>query len=307
MHCAHCDERRIVTNDSAAWRMLQPSRFGGQVISLDEYVTTVGALAATDGSAGWLCAVLNAAAHEVACLPGDVAERIWGADPAAVVTAGWVPNGQLERNGSELRLTGRWDGVAGVEVADWFLLAAADNGAACRALVPRAAIDVEPVSGRTGLPAAGIGAVSVSALPITGRQVLPAGCDVAGGAGAAAAVVGAANGLWHAHVAQVRERLAASYGSAEVSDQMVSTRQVARTASDIDAAMLQVAASLSENPPAAARSQQQAVSRARDAADQLLGSGRRHALDASDPVSRFWLDVHTGCRLVLRQLGQRFG
>lgn len=276
-------------------------------MSLNEFVTAVAALAAKDGSAGWRCALLNAAAHETAGLPSEVGEQIWSADPAAVVTAGWLPKGRLVRTGSKIRLTGRWEGVAGVDGADWFLLAAADNDTACRVLVPRGDISVEPASGRTGLPAAGIGDVNVSELPITQRQVLPDGSGLAVGAGAAAAVVGAANGLWQNHVAQVRERLAASYGSAEVSDQMASTRQVARAASDIDAAMLQIAASLTENPQTAARAHKQAVSRARDAADQLLGCGRRHALDASDPVSRFWLDVHTGCRLALRQLGQRFG
>jgi hypothetical protein len=42
----------------------------------------------------------------------------------------------------------------------------------------------------------------------------------------------------------------------------------------------------------------QSVARARGAADRLLASGR-HALDASDPVTDLWRDVHAGCRLAV--------
>ena len=109
------------------------------------------------------------------------------------------------------------------------------------------------------------------------------------------------------HVNQVRERLAATFGGEEVTDR--STVQVARAACDIDAAKLQIAASIlrdnwdADSLRAATWAQRQAASRARDAADQLLGSSRRHALDASDPVTRYWQDVHAGFRHLTRLLG----
>lgn len=122
--------------------------------------------------------------------------------------------------------------------------------------------------------------------------------DVQAGADAAGAVVAAAERLRRAYVEQVRERLAASHGGAELGDQLVCAQQVARAACDIDAARLQISASLGAGRAQALRAQRQAVSRARDVADQLLASSRRHALDVSDPVTGCWCDVHAGCRRV---------
>lgn len=122
--------------------------------------------------------------------------------------------------------------------------------------------------------------------------------DVLAGADAAAAVVAAADELLRTYVAQVRERLAASHGGAELGDLMVSAQLVARAACDIDAAKLQITASLAAGRVQGLRAQRQAVGRARDVADQLLASSRRHALDSSDPVTGCWCDVHAGCRRV---------
>jgi 3-hydroxy-9,10-secoandrosta-1,3,5(10)-triene-9,17-dione monooxygenase len=294
---------------TGAWRMLQPNRYGGQAATADEFISAVCALAAQDGSAGWLCAMLNAAAYEVAGLPDGVGDEIWGPDATALVVGGYQ-RGQLVRSGPNRRLTGRWHAVAGAELAAWLLLTADEGDARYRVLVPRGEAQIEPAPAQYGLPAAGLCDVTVGELSVADRRIFAAGVQPSdriapaalAGAGAAVAVVGSAHGLWRNHVDQVRERLATSYGSDEVSDQTTSTRQVARAASDIDAAELQITASLRDSSRAAAWAQRQAASRARDAADHLLGSSRRHALGASDPVTRFWQDVHTGCRLTLRLL-----
>ncbi|HEX7826214.1 MAG TPA: hypothetical protein VF477_15020, partial [Mycobacterium sp.] len=116
------------------------------------------------------------------------------------------------------------------------------------------------------------------------------------GAGATAAVVGTADGAWRTHVAQVRARLDFSYGGDEVTDEAAA--EVARAASDIDAAKLQISLDA-----ATAWGFTQSVARARGAADRLLASGR-HALDASDPVTNRWRDVHAGCKLANRILDE---
>lgn len=265
--------------------MRQPRRFGGQAMPAEEFVAEVAALAARDGSQGWRAAMANAA-------------DIWGVEGGERVAVGFGPGGRLE----DERLNGRWCDVTGADTADWLLLPADGDRLV---LVPRADVTVSAPSTPAGMSGAGLADVAVSALPIAGERVFATrddGAVVVTGAAAAAAVAGAADGLWQAHVAQVREKLAASYGSAEADDLTVSTRQAARAAADIDAATLQIVASLSQDPRAAARAQRQAAVRARDAADRVLGSSRGHALDASDPVARLWRDVHTGCRLALRLL-----
>ncbi len=113
-------------------------------------------------------------------------------------------------------------------------------------------------------------------------------------------MVGSADGVWRKHVDQVRARLDVSYGGDEVTDEAAA--EVARAASDIDAAKLQLTGALDPAAPETATwAFAQAVARARGAADRLLASSR-HALDASDPVSDLWRDVHAGCRLAVRIL-----
>ncbi|MFL0181703.1 hypothetical protein [Mycobacterium sp. SMC-15] len=282
----------------AAWQMLQPNRFGGQSMPVGEFIAAVAAAAAQDGSAGWRCAMANAAAYWAGALPDHAGTDIWGGDDGARVAIGRGPGGRLERG----RLTGQWSDITGADLADWLLLAADDDRLV---LVSRADIAAVAPTEPGGLPEAGLAELTVTALPVADERVFPARNDSAAvitGAAASAAVAGAADGLWRAHIAQVQEKLAASYGSAETADLAVSTRQAARAAADIDAATLQVVASLTQDPPTAARAQRQAAVRARDAADRVLGSSRGHALDASDPVARLWRDVHTGCRLALRLL-----
>ena len=304
-------ELTAALQDPGAWRMLQPTRYAGLAVGADDFVSVVSALAGLDGSVGWLTAMFNVAAYDIAGLPGGVADDVWGTAGKSLVAACYRPEGQLVRIGDGRRLTGRWRWVAGCELADWLLLTAADDSVPCRVLVPRREVHLEPVLAQNGLPAAGICDVTVSALPVPQQRIFQSARDraefepvdklptpVVVGAGAAAAVVGSANGVWRTHVHQVRERLAASYGSEELS----ATAEVARAASDIDAAKLQLATSIHGAPRVAAWAQRQVAARARDAADRLLGSGRRHALDASDPVTRLWQDVHAGCRLTLRLL-----
>lgn len=307
---AFADELIAGLRDSGAWRMLQPIQYGGHGVGAEEFVSVVCALAAIDGSVGWLSAMFNVAAYHVAGLPGGAADEVWDSGGRSLVTACYRREGQLVRNADGPRLTGRWPSVAGGELADWLLLTAvADGGRSC-VLVSRQEVHLEPAGSSNGLRAAGICDVTASALPVDDRRIFQSLCQsaefdtkpstpVVVGAGAAAAVVGAADGVWRVHVDQVRERLAASYGSEELTDRASSTVQVARAASDIDAAKLQLATTLQAESRHAAAAQRQAVVRARDAADRLLGISRRHALDASDPVTRLWQDVQAGCRLTL--------
>ncbi len=273
--------------------MLQPLQHGGRGLPVDEFVWAVCELAANDGSLGWLAAIYNAAAYEVAGLPA--AHEVWDANPDALITAGHRGSGDL----ADGQLTGRWKSVVGAEQADWLLLPV---GLSCRVLVPRSHVRVESADRAAGLATAGIGEVIVDGLAVDDGRVFTGdrGSGLIAGAGAAAAVVGSADGVWRKHVEQVRARLDVSYGGDEVTDEAAA--EVARAASDIDAAKLQITGSLDPAAPETATwAFAQSVFRARGAADRLLASSR-HALDASDPVTDLWRDVHAGCRLAVRIL-----
>ncbi|WP_166904319.1 hypothetical protein [Mycobacterium sp. DL440] len=309
-------ESIAVVRDSESGRLLQPVRYGGRAVSPAEYVAAVADLAERDGSAGWFAAAVNTAAYAVAGLGDGAAQRVWSADAGALVTTGAEPSGRLTAEAGQFRLTGRWESVTGAHVADWLLLSALDEGSVRYVLLRRGVVQVDGDGDRRGVDAAGIGDVTVSDVVVDEGSVFSPSDDnswdtgefddapppyrVLAGAGQAAVVVGAASGVWQAHVGQVRRRLATSYGSEDTTELTASAVLVARAASDIDAARLQLTVALSADADGAVTALRQAVTRARNAADQLLSSGNRHALDATDPVARLWLDVLAGYRLTIR-------
>ncbi|MEV0669835.1 hypothetical protein [Mycobacterium sp. NPDC050441] len=313
-------ESIAVVRDSESGRLLQPVRYGGRAVSPAEFVAAVADLAARDGSAAWFAAAVNAAAYAVTRLGDGAAERVWSVDAGALVTACAEPTGRLTADRAQFRLTGRWESVTGADVADWLLLSALDGDSVRYVLLPRGVVQVDGDVGRRGLNAAGIGDVTVSDAIVDDGSVfsppddnawdtgefddVPPPYRVLAGAGQAAAVIGAASGVWQAHVGQVRRRLATSYGSEDTTELTASAVLVATAESDIDAARLQLTTALSTDADAdcATTALRQAVTRARNAADQLLSSGGRHALDATDPVARLWLDVLAGYRLTIRSV-----
>ena len=119
--------------------------------------------------------------------------------------------------------------------------------------------------------------------------------------GAAAVVVGSADGMLRQHIRQLRTQLAVSPGAASVTDAVAA--QIARAASDIDAAKLQITElpSTRDDLNSVVGPCRQAVARARAAADHLLEHSR-HALDASNPATQRWRDVEAGSRLAVRLL-----
>lgn len=275
---------------STAARLLQPARFGGAELRADEFIYAVGEIAAVDGALGRLVAMYNAAAHDVAGLPGDIADEIWGSDPAALIATSHRVDGGLDGD----RLTGHWPSVVGADDADWLLL---PTSRGCRVLVPRSAVRVDATDTNTG-------EVAVHDARIEEHHVVTGPRDrvaVIAAAGMAAAVVGSADGVWRKHVEQTRGRLATSYGGEQVTT--AASAQLARAASDIDAARLQVATSLGRDMTAVTWACAQAVGRARGAADLLLGSSR-HALNAADPVTGQWKAVHAGARVALGLFGE---
>src|SRR5262249_50718457 len=141
------------------------------------------------------------------------------------------------------RLTGRWESVVGAEHADWLLLPV---GRAFRVVVPRDRVDIEYGDRAVGLRMAGVGEVIADDLAVDDAHVITGDGDrLIAGAGVAAAVVGSADGVWRKHVEQVRARLDFSYGGYEVTDEAAA--EVARAASDIDAAKLQITGNFAQS------------------------------------------------------------
>lgn len=283
-------ESSAALRSSGAGRLLQPVDFGGRGLAADDFICAVTELGAVDGSLGWLAAMANSAAHFLTDSPSQVLRDTWGADPDALITISHSGSGRV----TDTRATGRWQAV-GVEDAQWLLLSVTTPDAiARRVLVSCRDVQTTPTSPLGGLGSAGVCDIAADDAAI--RHVLSddrrASAMIAA-AGACAAVVGSAEGVWRTHVEQTRSRLAISHGGGEVTDE--SAAELARCASDIDAAKRAIAFAL-ESGDADFTSGTHAVALARRAADRLLASSR-HALNASDAVTGLWRDVHAGSRL----------
>ena len=257
-----------------------------------EFVSRILELAIADSAEAWLAVFSDAAHLEVAGMPAAP----WTSSSAVLATC-YDGNGIL----TDGRLTGRWTSVVGAQHADWLVLPARDRRP-CRVLVSRQ--DVCVADTLTALEGAGTGDVTVTDRAIDDSHVLrgdvgPTALRAA--TGASAAVVGSAVGLWRRHVEQLRMQLAASHRSDEMTD--AAAAQVARAASDIDAARLQItdAAAARGDHDDMDRVRRQVVARARSAADRLLEHSRL-ALDASNSVTHRWRDVDAGSRLAVRLL-----
>ena len=269
------------TNEVAV-RTLQPTRFGGLGQTFSDLIATVGDIAAHDGLRALRIAMLNSGAHEVA-ERSDVSALVW-ADPKALIATAFSGDGTL----ADGQLSGRWTSVIGAAEANWLLLPVAGKQGQ-RVLVARDHVEVTSTASN-GLACD----IAASAAPVD--HVFSDVCEpavISVGVGLAAAALGAAHGLWRAHVNQVQARLATE-GGPEVDDGAAAT--VARVAADIDAARLQLRSATSRALPAALWSCRQVIARSVGAADQLLASSR-YSLDATNPATELWRDVQTVANL----------
>ena len=104
-------------------RLCQPRRYGGAELPIDRAVRVVAATARGCASAAWICAIHSDHAIILGMFADEASEDVWGADPEAVISAGFFPAGGAERVDGGWRLSGKWGWVSGCDFADWLLLA----------------------------------------------------------------------------------------------------------------------------------------------------------------------------------------
>ncbi|HVN50000.1 MAG TPA: acyl-CoA dehydrogenase family protein [Acidimicrobiales bacterium] len=105
---------------AGAFRLTTPAAYRGFELSLVDLVEVYEAFGAIDASVAWN--VWNGSCGFSAALLDPLgADEIWGhADPIVANSA--RPAGQARIDGDELVLSGRWDIVSAIDVADWAVL-----------------------------------------------------------------------------------------------------------------------------------------------------------------------------------------
>ncbi|MGY3340003.1 3-hydroxy-9,10-secoandrosta-1,3,5(10)-triene-9,17-dione monooxygenase [Streptomyces filamentosus] len=321
--------------DTGFFQLLQPRTFGGLAADPLVHYTAVKEIAKACGSTGWVASVLGVHPWHVALYDPRAQQEVWGEDPKTRIASSYAPTGRATPVDGGFRLSGRWHFSSGCDHASWALLGclvpdADGNPVDMRTfLVPRADYRVDDVWDTVGLRGTGsndvvvddafvpehraLGFGPVTALRVPGHEINPEPLYRLPYAAVftttiATPIVGIAEGAYESYAAATRERFRVSYGQKVAEDPFAQVR-IARAASDVDAAWLQLTRNMRELYACAERGEElPAELRVRTRRDQVLATER--AVAAVDllmenaggnamrtgpgPVQRAWRDAHTG-------------
>lgn len=317
--------------EAGLFRMLQPRRWGGLEADPVDFYEVVRTLASVCGSSGWVGSVVGVHPWQLALFPDAAQHDIWGSDADTLASSSYAPTGRLTAVDGGYEATGRWSFSSGSAHCSWALLGAIVMDREGKPvdfltiLLPRSDYVIEDVWDVIGLRGTGSNDVvvdkvfvpehrtlsfnDVSALRCPGQELntaplyrLPFGTVFS--YTITTPIIGIALGAYDAHVARMRERVRISYGGQKVAGDPFAHVRVARAASDIDAAWLQLERNLDEEMTYATAGEQIPMElRLRARRDQVRGSERSldaigllfknsggHSLKSGNPIERAWRD-----------------
>ncbi|MEU6827710.1 3-hydroxy-9,10-secoandrosta-1,3,5(10)-triene-9,17-dione monooxygenase oxygenase subunit [Nocardia beijingensis] len=320
--------------DAGVFRMLQPSRFGGDESSPVAFYEVIRAIATACPSTAWVSSVLGAHPWQLALFPPPAQEDVWSADPDTLVSSSYAPTGKLTPVEGGFQISGRWSFSSGCDHARWaFLGAVVPNGEGgaeyLTVLVPRADYRIEDVWHVSGLSGTGSNDIVIEKAFVPAHRTYRASeqAELRGPGqevntaplyrisfGAVfsntitAPIIGAAQGAYEAHIERMRERVRISYGGQKAAEDPFAHVRVARAASEIDAAILQMERNIGEQLRYAEageeiplelrvrsrRDQVRGTERAIEAIDLLFDNSGGHAIRKPNPIERHWRDAHAG-------------
>lgn len=123
-----CQNRKLTDNawgllrNTGVLRALQPSRWGGGEIRLEEYVEAILELSSYNASAGWVAAVLGIHPWQLGLFSERAQEEMWGDDPTRIHSSSYTPTGRLEPVEGGFILSGRWSFSSGSQLCDAVVL-----------------------------------------------------------------------------------------------------------------------------------------------------------------------------------------
>ncbi|MFF4284421.1 3-hydroxy-9,10-secoandrosta-1,3,5(10)-triene-9,17-dione monooxygenase oxygenase subunit [Streptomyces sp. NPDC001633] len=321
--------------DTGFFQLLQPKAFGGRAADPLVFYSAVKEIAKACGSTGWVASVVGVHPWHVALYDPRAQQEVWGRDPKTRIASSYAPTGKATAVDGGFRLSGRWHFSSGCDHAQWALLGCLVPDAEGRPvdmrtfLVPRSEYRIDDVWDTVGLRGTGSNDIvvedvfvpdhralsfgPVTALEVPGHELNPEPLYRLPYAGVftttiSTPIVGIAEGAYESYVEATQQRFRVSYGQKVAEDPFAQVR-IARAASDIDAAWLQLTRNMGEMYALARsgaelpmelrirarRDQVRATERAVAAVDLLMENAGGSALRTGpNPVQRAWRDAHTG-------------
>jgi 3-hydroxy-9,10-secoandrosta-1,3,5(10)-triene-9,17-dione monooxygenase len=103
-------------------RGLQPARWGGGEMRLDDYAAAAIEVGRHSASAGWVASVVGVHPWQLALFTEEAQEEIWGTDPARRISSSYTPTGKVEAVSGGFQVSGRWSFSSGVDICDGVIL-----------------------------------------------------------------------------------------------------------------------------------------------------------------------------------------
>lgn len=319
--------------EAGVFRMLQPARFGGAEESPVAFYEVVRAIATVCPSSAWVASVLGAHPWQLALFTDQAQRDVWGENPDTLVSSSYAPTGKLTPVEGGYEMSGRWSFSSGCDHAQWVFLGAlvpSEKGMDYfTVLVPRTDYVIEDVWNVSGLSGTGSNDIVIDKAFVPAYRTYSA-TDQANLIGPGqelntaplykisfgsvfsntitAPIIGAAQGAYEAHIERQQERVRLSYGGQKVSEDPFAHVRIARAASEIDAAILQMERNITEqlryaeagqeipfeSRLRARRDQVRGTERALEAIDLLFKNSGGHSIRKPNTIERNWRDAHAG-------------
>lgn len=321
--------------EAGVFRMVQPKLFGGLEGDPVQFFEVIRAIAGVCGSTGWVASVLGVHPWHIALFDEQAQTDVWGDDPDVLVSSSYAPVGRMKQVEGGYELSGHWSFSSGCGHASWALLGAIITGSEGKpvdfitVLVPRSDYRIDEVWDVIGLRGTASNDIVVEKAFVPAHRTLRnfeqtqlrgPGQRVNTGAlykvpfaamftsTITAPVIGAVMGCYDAYMTAMRNRIRLSMGGGRFAEDQFAHVAVARAASEIDAAVLQMDRNLAELHGLATggedlpmelrvrtrRDQVRGTERALEAIDILFKTAGGNSLKRGNPIERSWRDAHAG-------------
>jgi alkylation response protein AidB-like acyl-CoA dehydrogenase len=104
---------------AGCFRMFVPKRHGGLDVDVPTSMEIIEALAAADGSTGWVVMIGCETPMFLALLSPKRFDQLYASDPDVIIAGAFAPKGQAEVCDGGYRVGGRWGFASGCEHAKW--------------------------------------------------------------------------------------------------------------------------------------------------------------------------------------------
>lgn len=336
------DDARVISvetmkelTEAGVFRMLQPKKYGGLESDPLSFYEAVRSISGSCGSTGWVASVMGVHPWQLALFPKAAQDEVWAEGPDVLMASSYAPVGEMTKEDGGFRLNGRWSFSSGCDHASWLMLGALVVGPTgnpidfITTLLPRSEVEIIDVWDTIGLRGTGSNDVVVndvfvpeyrtlrnfehSRLTGPGQKVnkgplykLPFGAVFT--TTITMPILGAVSGGLTTYTTTMADRLRLSLGGGRFAEDQFAQVAVARAASEIDAAILQMDRNIGEMYAAACagreigmelrlrtrRDQVRGTERALEAIDILFKTAGGTSLRRDNAIGRAWRDAHAG-------------